>query len=170
MTDMDSVHHISQALEEGVSQVTATNSVKLGTRRIYAGESYVYCYNAGGSQVSPTFGVKLVTGASGYSVAVTALTDVVNPCVGIVKHATLTTATYGWVMTKGFNQLETHASSTITGDYVALSLGLDGTFHEAVRTAGTDIAQRYTFAVVGYGLGANTASGGSFYGFINTGF
>jgi hypothetical protein len=167
MADMSQVH-FGPVLEEGVSQVTATNSVDLGTRRIFEGESYVYCYNAGGSQASPSYGVKLITGCSGYSVAVTALTDVANPCVGVVKHATLTTATYGWVMTKGFLNLETHANSTITGDYVNISLGLDGTFHEVNPL--TDAVHVGTFAAVGYGLDVDTASGGSFYGFINTGF
>ncbi len=165
---MDQVFGLPVAYEEPISAVTATNSVDLGSRRVHKGESYVYAYNAGASQVSPSYGVKLVTGASGYSVAVTSLTDTAHPCVGVVKHVTLTTATYGWVMTKGFLNLENDADSTITGDYVALALSKDGTFHQHYPV--TDAVHVGTFAVVGFGLDVDTASGGSFYGFVNTGF
>jgi hypothetical protein len=165
---MDQVFGLPVAYEEPISAVTATNSVDLGSRRIHKGESYVYCYNASDTQISPTYGVKLVTGASGYSVAVTSLTDTAHPCVGVVKNVTLTTNTYGWVMTKGFNQLENDADSTITGDYVAIALSKDGTFHRANPL--TDAVHIGTFAVVGFALNADTASGGSFYGFVNTGF
>ena len=37
---------------ESVSAVTATPSVEVGTRRYYKGKDYIYCYNAGGSQIS----------------------------------------------------------------------------------------------------------------------
>jgi hypothetical protein len=170
MADMDQVFGVPVAYEESISAVTATNSVDLGSRRVDKGESYVYAYNAGGLQIDPSYGVKLVTGCSGYSVAATALADVANPCVGIVKHATLTTATYGWVMTKGFSNLEAPADSTITGDYVAIALGVSGTFSPVYQTFTTDIIGQGTFTACGYALGADTASGGSFYGFINTGF
>ena len=168
MADMDTVFGFDAILEESVSQVTATNSVELGTRALWKGEEYVYVHNAGTAQISPTYGVKLVTGASGYSVAVTALTNTAHPCVGVVKHATMATATYGWVMNKGFTALEAVADSTITGNYLAIALGVDGGFHESVPL--TDAVHKGTFAVVGWGLGADTASGGSFYGFIKTGF
>jgi len=152
------------AYDEQISAVTGNPSNEIGARRYHKGEEYVYCYNAGGSQISPTYGVKLITAASAYSVAVTSISDVANPFVGVVKHATLTTGTYGWVMTKGFSLLEAHANSTITGNYMALALGVDGTFHQSVPV--TDAVGVGTFAVVGYGLNCDTASGGSFYGFI----
>src|SRR5258707_684282 len=115
---------------ETVSGVTATNSVELGTRKVYLGEQYVYCYNAGGADIYPTYGVKLVTGASGYSIANTALTDVANPAVGIVRHATIAASNYGWIMTRGF---ATMAYSTISvcsyNDYQNMAIGIGGTFH-----------------------------------------
>jgi acetyl-CoA carboxylase carboxyltransferase component len=168
MADMDSVFGYHPVMEEGISNVTATNSVELGTRVIWKGEEYVYCYNAGGAQISPSYGVKLVTGASGYSVAATHLSSVANPQVGVVKHATMAAADYGWVMVKGFTSLEAEADSTITGDYVNICMGQNGTFHEV--NALTDAVHVGTFAMCGYGLNVDTASGGSFYGFIQTGF
>ena len=156
------------AFEESVSAVTATNSVELGARRLWKGEEYVYCYNADGGAIQPTYGVKVVTGASGYSVAATSLTDVANPCVGVVKHATLTTDGYGWILVKGFTRLEYHANSAITSDYFPVALGVGGTFTQVAPI--TDAVHKGTFAVCAYAIGANTGSGGSFYGFVRTGF
>lgn len=156
------------AIEESVSAVTASPSVDLGQRRLHKGEEYVYCYNGGGADAQPTYGMCLITGASGYSVANTALADVANALVGVVKHSTFTAGSYGWVMTRGFTSLEAHPDSTITGDYVALAVGVSGTFHQVNPV--TDAVHVGTFAVVGHGLNVDTASGGSFYGCIRTGF
>ena len=154
--------------EESVSAVTADPSVDLGSRRLYKGEEYVYCYNAGGTTIAKTYGVKLITGASGYSVADTALTNVANICVGVVKHEDLEAADYGWIMTKGFTQVEHAADSASVGNYIAISLARSGTFHQAAPL--TDAVHVGTFAVCGYGLAVSAASGDSFYAMINTGF
>lgn len=144
---------------ESVSQVTQTPSQNLGERMIYNGEEYVYCYNAGGAQVSKGLGVKFVTAASGYSVAATSLTDVFNPCVGVIKHATMATGDYGWVMTKGFVNIT--VVSALTADYKMIALGVDGKFVEAsgTTTFGTAVA-------VGHIMNANTGAGGTAYAFI----
>lgn len=163
---MDSVYGYQAAYEESISAVTATPSVDIGARRVHKGEEYVYCYNAGGAAIDKNLGVKLITGASGYSVAATSLTDVVNPCVGIVRHVTMAAGDYGWIMTKGFANVKYHANSTITGDYVAVGLSTDGRF--GLAAFGTSVVG--TNNVAGFALGANTASGGTFYAFIRTGF
>lgn len=168
MADMDSVHGFDSVAFESVSAVTATNSVRLGTRRLWKGEEYVYCYNAGGATITVGVFGKLVTGASGYSVAVTALTDVVCPAVGVVVHADLTTATYGWLMTKGFTTMKHHTQSAITGDYIAFAVGLNGRLTQYLPV--TDAGAKGTFAVVAFGLNVNTASAGNVYGFVRTGF
>lgn len=168
MADMDQVMGFQQAFEEVISQVTATNSVDLGSRRIHKGEEYVYCYNASGADIQPTYGVKLVTAASGYSVAATSLTDTAHPCVGVVKHSTFTASYYGWVMTKGFTSLEMDVDQSAATDYLLLSLSKNGTFQPS--TPVTDAVHVGTFAVVGWGLNVTVASGGSFYGMIKTGF
>ena len=151
--------------EESVSAVTATPSVELGSRRVWKGEEYVYCYNAGGAAISTSLalGVVLVTGCSGYSVAATSHADTINPCVGVVKHAAIAAGSYGWVMTKGFATVS--LVSNVTADYQALALGVAGKFLEpAVTNVGG------THAVCAYGLNINTGAAGGAYAFIKTAF
>ena len=148
--------------EESVSAVTATPSVRIGDRRFYQGEEYVYCYNAGGAAISQTIGVKLITGASGYSIAATSLTDTFHPCVGVVKHTSMAAGDYGWILTKGFASVQLVSAST--ADYKMIALGAAGKFIEAsgTTTLGTAVA-------VGFLLSHNTGAAGSAYGYIKTG-
>lgn len=159
MGDLDV--HGGPAREEGVSAVTATPSTSLGERRVFNGEEYVYCYNAGGATASQTNGVKFVTGTSGYSVAATSLTDVFSPCVGVVKHADIAAASYGWVLIRGFASVV--VVSALTADYKQIGLGAAGKFVEAsgTTTLGTALG-------VGYAMGANTGAAGTVYAFIKT--
>lgn len=149
------------AFEEGISAVTATPSVAIGSRRVHQGEEYVYCYNSGGSSAAAGKGVKFITGASGYSVAVTSLTDTFNPFVGVVKHVAIGSAEYGWVMTRGFASVSVVSAST--ADYKMLALGAAGSFIEAsgTTTLGTAVA-------VGYALSHNTGAGGTVYAFLHS--
>lgn len=160
MADLN--QHAGPALEEGVSSVTATPSVQVGTRRQYKGEEYVYCYNAGGASTGANVGVKFITGASGYSVAATCLTDAFSPFVGVVKHAALGSGEYGWVMTRGFCNVKLVSAST--ADYKMIALGEDGYFVEASGTTTMGTA-----TVVGYLLSHNTAASGLAYAFIKGG-
>ena len=119
---------------ESVSAVTATNSVDLGTTREYAGEQYRYVYNAGNSQASPGQGM-VVTSVSGYSVTVSSVT-MNDLFVGVVKHTTFTTATYGWLLTQGYAPVKAPAGSIFTaGDL--LGAGGDGVWTKRV-SANTD--------------------------------
>lgn len=147
---------------EAISATTLTPSQQLGERITHAGEEYVYCYNAGGGQISKGMVAKLITGTSGYSVAATALTDVFSPAVGAVKHATIATSGYGWIMVKGF--LNVNPVSATTGDYVPLACGASG---QVVAWAATGATQGLA---IGFALNANTAAAGSMYAFIKTGF
>jgi len=166
MADMDSVFSVGPVLEESVSQVTATNSVDLGTRVIYKGEEYVYCYNAGGATIATGNGVKLATGASGYSVAATSLTDVANPCVGVCNLSEADAADYLWVMVKGFRNVV--MVSATTADYVPIALGAAGKFVQHAPL--TDAAHAGTYNVAAFAIGANTGAGGTVYARVNTGF
>jgi hypothetical protein len=161
---MENVFGPGPTLEESVSNVTATNSVDLGTKVTYKGEQYVYCYNSGGAAIDKELGVKLITGCSGYSVAATSLTDVANPCVGVAKNATVPTANYFWALTHGFVNVHS-ANSTVTGDYVAIGLAAGGKFGNCVF--GTSVVG--TNFVAGYALDVDTASGGTMYAWIRTG-
>jgi hypothetical protein len=152
------------AFEETVSAVTTDPSVDLGSRRMYEGEEFVYCYNAGSDQAIAGEGVRIVTAASGYSFTQSGVTDVYNPCLGVVKHATITTGAYGWVMVRGYQSVE--MVSATTADFLPIALGDAGDFVEAeaeVTTAGTG-------APCGLAMNANTGAGGTVYAFIKTAF
>ena len=153
-------------IEESVSATTLSPSVDLGQRRVWKGEEYVYCYNGGGSSLMANYGAVIQTTASGYTIAGTGITDSPMRCVGAVKHATIVTAAYGWVMTKGFLNLYT-ANSVLAAGNVAIGA--------AVGVADKGIAFGLasgpaTNNVCGMKLltGA-TVSAGTFYAFINTG-
>lgn len=143
------------------SASTAAPKASLGERSVVGGEEYVLCYNAGGATITQGNGVKFITGASGYSVAATSITDTFNPCVGVAKHCDIAAAEYGWIMTKGFASVLMVSAST--ADYKMIALGAAGKFIEASGT--TTLG---TGTVVGYHLSANTAAGGSVYAFIKT--
>lgn len=153
-------------LEESVTNTTATNSVELGFRAIYKGEEYVYCYNAGSDEISTGNGVRFVTGASGYSVTASGVTDSVNPCVGVCNNATIATGYYGWIMAKGFRNVV--MTSATTGSFLPICLGDAGEFVQFAPL--TDAVNIGTFVVAGYAMNANTGAGGSVYAAINTGF
>lgn len=109
---------------ESVSAVTATPSVDLGTRRTFNGEDYVYVYNAGGSQAVP--GNLMVPSANtGYSCTLTSVTAIDFPF-GFVKHATLTTATYGWLLTRGFTNVQNGMASTALAQGDLLGVAANG--------------------------------------------
>ncbi len=160
---MAEMKHFSQGIyEEGVSSTTLTPSIEVGARRYYKGEEYVYCYNAGGASISQGLGVKFVTGASGYSVAASNLTDVFNPLVGVTKNVAMAAAEYGWVMTRGFATVTIVSAFSAGPDFIMLALGAAGKFIEASGTS--EIA---TAAVVGYALGTPAPdAGGTAYAFI----
>lgn len=109
-----------------VSMVTATlgtNDPEVGTVVEDGDEKYVFVYNNGTTQISVGEGA-IVSAVTGYSVTVSSLTHVDTP-VGVVKHATLTTGTYGWLLQRGFGPFKTAADvSAATGQ--PLCLGADG--------------------------------------------
>lgn len=160
MSEM-SFQGLSPVAMESISATTATPSHQLGERRTYNGEEYVYCYNSGGAQINPGNGVKPVTAASGYSVANTSITDTFNPFAGVVKHATMAAAAYGWVMVRGWRNVV--MVSATTGDYQMIALGVDGKFIQAsgTTTLGTAVA-------VGFVQNANTGAGGTAYAFVRS--
>lgn len=149
---------VAPVLFESVSSVTATNSVDLGSRVDVAGASYVYVYNAGNSQISVGQGAVL-SGVSGYSVTVSSNTGASAAAlgdmfVGVCKHATLTTATYGWLMTRGFGSVKAHPSTGLAAGQLLVS-GSDGVW--APATFGTNtgglVQAKCTVATASAGVG-----------------
>ena len=91
-----------------VSMVTATlgdNDPELGTRAVVDGLEYVFVYNAGGEQIDPGYGCVPNSASAGFSVTVSSVSsaDVLQ---GVCYNATITTDTYGWVVTKGVVPVE----------------------------------------------------------------
>lgn len=120
---------------ESASAVTATNSVQVGTQwGDDSGNMYVYVYNAGPVQISQGQFAVLATGVSGYSVTASSTTFMDNP-IGVAKNATLTTATYGWLMYRGFTGISTENVSFTTAQ--AVMAGLNGNFQAATTAAGS---------------------------------
>lgn len=117
----------AQANFAPVSQVTSSlgvNDPEVGTRLRYGDEDYIFVYNAGNSQISPGYAA-IVSAVTGYSVTVSSTTSV-DFAIGVVKHATLTTGTYGWLLTKGFGKVTAEANMSFAAGALAI-LAADGT-------------------------------------------
>lgn len=113
---------------QGVSQVTGSlgpNDPEPGTRLTVGDEDYVFVYNAGNSQIPPTYGC-VMSAVTGYSVTVSSITSV-DLLAGVVKHATLTTGDYGWIVTRGFAVVEMEADNSAAAGQL-LALAADGEF------------------------------------------
>jgi hypothetical protein len=109
-----------------ISMVTASlgiNDPQVGQRCREGDEEYVFVYNAGNSQISPAY-FATVSAVSGYSVTVS-MTAAIDFAVGLCKHATLTTGTYGWLMTKGFAEVKMGANASIAAGGILVP-GADG--------------------------------------------
>ncbi len=120
-----------------VSSVTLTPGTKdpeVGTVIREGDEEYIYVYNNGTSPISVgQFAV--CTAVTGYSVTVSSITHVDVP-VGVCKHATMATATYGWLLRKGFGPMKV-GSAVAAGDL--LIPGADGNWQ--TRLASTAYSQ-----------------------------
>jgi len=143
---------LSPVAFESVSAVTATPSVDLGSLRVVAGNHYVYVYNDCNSTLAVGNGMVLATAASGYSCTLSSVTAT-DLCVGVVKHTNITTATYGWALTKGFGTVQMLATSGSVNTGVGIELGGNGLFAPVSNTTGNG-------SVVGKALAA-IASGAS---------
>jgi len=119
-----------QINDVSVSNVCATAKAALGDRTIWKGNEYVYVYNAGGEEIGKGLGC-CYSAVSGYSVTVSSVTEV-NECAGICVNATFTTDTYGWILVKGFANVEV-ADGAAIGD--RLMIGTDG--EQVVVVGGT---------------------------------
>lgn len=112
-----SVSHVTETLSHGL---------EVGTKRVVDGREYVLVYNDGGEQASPGLGMRTNGGAGSlYSCTVTTATGV-GAGIGVVRNATLTTASYGWLVTKGVTPIEMGASSGTVATGKAAELGDDG--------------------------------------------
>ena len=101
-----------------VSMVTATlgpNDPELGARRQLGSEEYVFVYNDCNSELKVGDCTTFQSATSGYSVTVS-MTTGVGCIAGVVKHATITTGTYGWLVTRGFTQINMAATQSVAAN------------------------------------------------------
>lgn len=119
---------IRTVFEESVSQITATPSVALGTRRVEGGNEYIYAYNANAT-AAVGYGV-IASLNSGYSFSVTAAVG--DTLMGVVQNTEFTAAYYGWLLTKGLARSIPSTNAIAAGKPICLSTA--GTF-EQVLTA-----------------------------------
>lgn len=153
----------------GVSFTTDTlsgNMPAVGDRMAFAGDEYIFVYHDCNSDIAPTYFVQLQSGATGYSVTITNATNTGLP-VGLVKHATLTTGAYGWVMTKGFGTVEMTANSGTVAVNGPLTVGVDGTAAPAIiqtETTSTEGAHLELMTPIGQAMAAivSSASGAAY--------
>jgi len=156
-----------QCPDEGVSSVTATPSTNLGERRQDGLNEYVYVYNKGNTQISKGIGVQMSASSQG-SITITSVTG--DICAGVVKNATLTTGTYGWLCVKGPCSVE--IGDDVVGSRTAatgalLGMMTNGEFYPMVSgSAGTGTTWS-AFGYVGVALETiNTTASGQAW--INT--
>jgi hypothetical protein len=116
-----------------VTASRGANDPELGTVVEEGGDTYVFVYNAGNSQASPGQGMT-VSGTTGYSATVST-TTMIDTVIGVVKHSTLTTGTYGYLLTRGFAPCKAPANSGIAAGQL-LTVGGDGVW--AVKSISTD--------------------------------
>lgn len=109
-----SFNSIDPILVTSISNVTATRGTKdpqLGTRITYKGNQYIYVYNGGGSQIDVgKVGVAL-NGCTEFTCTVSAVSGDIP--VGVCLHNTLTTDTYGWLLTKGYGVAFANSATTV---------------------------------------------------------
>jgi hypothetical protein len=140
----------------GISNVTATRTggPEVGMKTNYAGVDYVYAYNAGTTQISKGNVAVPATATAGYSCTVSSA--VYGIPMGVCVHSTLTTATYGWLATKGTVEVSV-PSACAQG--TALAVGANGAF--ATYVCGT------TGKEYGYTVSAGSGSTGLVTAYIS---
>jgi len=113
----------------GKSHVTASLGSKhpdVGTLKTFEdGNTYVWAYNDADTDINPGYLAQLNSAATGMSVTVTNATNTGRP-IGAVKHATLTTNTYGWLLKRGFGTIEMNATSGTIATRANIFVGANG--------------------------------------------
>ena len=138
---------------ESVSAVTATPTVELGTLRSSGGELYEYVYAVKALPVG--YGCVL-TGTSGHSAIATGVVSG-EFAAGFVKHAEISSGSYGWILKKGVVDLKNGRLSTAAVVNECIRLAADGAICSDSNVATTSIDGGF---VVGKVLSAG-ASGGT---------
>lgn len=120
------------------SMVTATlgsNDPQVGTRVLEDGREYMLIYNACNSNLAVGNGVVLATGATGASCILSSVTSA-DILVGVVRHGTISTGYYGYVVTKGVSYIKMGATSGTVSAQGLCELAANGVFVPVSNTTG----------------------------------
>ncbi len=144
---------VGPVMFESVSNVTATNSVELGTRREEGGELYEYVY---ASTTVPVGYGGAYTGTSGHTVVATGIVSG-EYAAGFCKHATIAGGTYGWLLKRGVLDAKNGRAGTAPVINDLTYMGADGAFVTDVKVVTSAIDHGH---IIGKVLSAG-ASGGT---------
>ncbi len=120
-----------------LSMVTASlgpNDPELGARAQEGSREYVFVYNdADDSIIDVGFGCVLQSGASNYSVTVSSVSSK-QACIGVVRHGSIATGKYGWVVTRGITPIEMNTASGTVAVGILVELAAGGDFSPVSNT------------------------------------
>lgn len=140
---------ISPILFESVSNVTATNSVELGTRVRSGLIDYLYVYNGGNEQISKGEGGFLSPASmlSGMTVSVSnaASQSGMERFVGVAHNATITTGAYGFLAVRGPVHIALDGSEVSMNSNVKIVPGVDGGFVAKAESVDTSVTGLHDF-------------------------
>ncbi len=122
-----------------VTTALGPNDPELGSKTSEGGRDYVLIYNSGGASMNVGHGVVPDSGVAGYSCTVTSVTSA-DFVIGVVRNATITTAAYGWVVTRGVTPVQMQALSGTVAAKGLLEIGADGFFAPVSLTTGNKAA------------------------------
>lgn len=118
-----------------VASSLGANDPKVGDVAHVGNEMYVFVYNDGNTPIKVGDGV-IVSSVSGYSVTISSTTGV-ELLVGVNKHATISSAQYGYICVRGWSQVNMGADLSCAAG-AGLVLAADGKF--TAKTCATGYA------------------------------
>lgn len=146
-------YSVDPVIMEGVSSVTLTPSVELGTRINYAGNAYIYVQ----TKTCITAGFGCIPYATTLSYTVTnagTLTGTSNTVFcGLVEHATAATDTYFWLLINGAGTF-TSTITEVTAVGAKVGLGDDGCLIDWVPTLVTGAFAGHSLGLAATGVSA----------------
>jgi hypothetical protein len=139
---------------EPVTAVTATPSVEVGTERQEGSNRYIYVYNDCNSSIPTAVGAVLQSGATGMSVTLSSVTSA-DLLIGVAVN-TLTTGTYGWLVTRGITSVKMGATSGTVAAGDLIHLADNGLFVPVSNATGSkdNVAGKALAAIVSSATGS----------------
>ena len=138
--------------DEDLSTPHSDQRYQLGTKLFKSGNEYAYVYNDGGANIGTGKYCVIKGGTSGCSVTVTNAS--LGGWMAGVAQNTISTAYYGFVMTRGVSLISTDSGEVSAASGVDLALGTDGGFVAAGATFST--APRYGYTIGSFVTGATS--------------